>query len=427
MTYAFGGFLLLIFSGIPIVFALGVGALVAIITLTDVPLSIVAQRVYGGVNSFPLMAVPFFVTAEIVMAEGGIARRFVDLAAALVGWITGSLYLVAIVTGTGLAAISGSGSADTAAVASILIPEMRRRGYDIDLSASVIAASGALGPIIPPSIIMIVIAITSNLSIGAMFLGGVVPGLMIAGELAFACWIFAKHNGSAAYRDGELFSMARLGRAFAAALPALSLPVIIVGGIVGGIFTATEAACIALIVAMALSVLVYREIGITDLWPILLKSISLSAAVLIIVSTASVFSWIIADLGAPQILDAWFRGLTNSPIVFTLIVNLFLLVVGMFMESISAILIVLPVLTPIAILYGIDPLQFGVMTALNLSIGLITPPYGICLFVAAMVSNRKVEQVARRVWIPLIPMVIVLALTAYFPELVLALPHLFFP
>ncbi|MCG6121606.1 MAG: TRAP transporter large permease [Microvirga sp.] len=426
MTYAFGGFALLIFSGVPIVFALGVAALLAVVMMTDAPLVIVAQRVYGGVNSFSLMAIPFFVTAGVIMAEGGIARRFVDLAAALVGWITGSLYLVAIVTSTGLAAISGSGSADTAAVGSILAPEMRKRGYDIDLAASVIAAGGALAPIIPPSIIMVVIAITSNLSIGAMFLGGIVPGLLIALALCVTCWIFAKRGGPV-YRDTEPFSLARLGRTFVAAMPGLLLPIIVVGGIVGGVFTATEAACVALVVTILVSVLIYREIGMRDLPRLFLKAISLSAAVLIIVSTASVFSWIIASLGAPRMLDEWIRSVTDSPIVFLLLVNLLLLLVGMFMESISAILIILPVLMPIAVGYGIDPIQFGVMAALNLSIGLITPPYGICLFVAAMVSGRKVEQVSSRIWIPLLPMLVVLALAAYVPSVVLTLPRLFFP
>ncbi|TVR07050.1 MAG: TRAP transporter large permease [Salinarimonadaceae bacterium] len=426
MTFAFGGFALLIFSGVPIVFALGVAALLAVVFLTGTPLVIVAQRVYGGVDSFSLMAIPFFVTAGVIMAEGGIARRFVDLAAALVGWITGSLYLVAVVTSTGLAAISGSGSADTAAVGSILSPELRRRGYDIDLGASIIAAGGALAPIIPPSIIMVVIAITSNLSIGAMFLGGILPGLLIALALCVTCWAFAKRGGPA-YRDTEAFSFGRLVRTFVAAMPGLLLPIIIVGGIVGGVFTATEAACVAVVVTILVSILIYREIGVQDLPRLFLKAISLSAAVLIIVSTASVFSWIIASLGAPRMLDAWFRSVTESPVVFLILVNVLLLVVGMFMESISAILIILPVLMPIAIGYGIDPIQFGVMAALNLSVGLITPPYGICLFVAAMVAGRKVEQVSTRVWIPLLPMLVVLALTAYVPAVALTLPRLFFP
>ena len=426
MSYVFGGFLLLIFSGMPIVFALGVAGLLTIALMTDVPLAIVAQRIYGGVNSFTLMAIPFFVTAGIVMEAGGIARRFVDLAAALVGWITGSLFLVAIVTGTGLAAISGSGSADTAAVGSILMPEMRRRGYDVDLSASVIAASGALAPIIPPSIIMIIVAITANQSIGEMFLGGIIPGLIIATALGVTCWIFARRGGPA-YRDSQTFSLGRLGRAFVAALPALSLPIIIVGGIVGGVFTATEAACIAVIVTLFISLFLYREIGFKDLPQLFLRSVGLSAAVLMIVATASVFSWIIASLGAPRILEAWILSITDSPVVFLLIVNLLLLVVGMFMESISAILIIIPVLMPIAVGFGIDPVQFGVMATLNLSIGLITPPYGINLYVIAMVSDRKIEQLAGRVWIPLIPMVIVLALTTYVPAIVLTLPRMVFP
>ena len=425
MSIAFGGFLLLMLSGMPIVFALGVAALLAIVMLTDTPLVIVAQRIYGGVDSFSLMAIPFFVTAGITMAMGGIAKRFVDLASALVGWITGSLYLVAIVTGTGLAAISGSGSADTAAVGSILSPEMRKRGYDIDLSAAIIAASGALAPIIPPSILMVVVAVTSNLSIGAMFLGGIVPGLIIAISLAMTCWMIAKRGGTA-YRDSEPFSLTRLNRAFLSALPGLSLPVIIVGGIVGGIFTATEAACVALVVALILALFVYRDITVRDLPELLLKSVSLSAAVLIIVSTASVFSWLIASMGAPKLLDAWIRGLTDSPVIFLLIVNVLLLVVGMFMESISAILILLPVLMPIAKSFGVDPVHFGIVVTLNLSIGLITPPYGICLYVAAMVSGRSIEQVSSRVWIPLVPMLFVLGLATYVPVLTLALPRLFF-
>lgn len=426
MNIAFGGFLLLLFSGMPIVFALGVAAMLALVLLVDVPLIIIAQRMYGGINSFSLMAIPFFVTAGLVMAEGGIARRFVDLATALVGWIRGSLYLVAITTGTGLAAISGSGSADTAAVGSILAPEMKKRGYDPDMTASVIAAAGSLAPIIPPSIIMVIIAITSNQSIGAMFLGGVMPGLLIAVALSFTCWLYAGRRNSQVL-DRQPFSWPTLGRCFVAALPGLTLPVIVVGGIVGGVFTATEAACVAVITTLAISLFIHREIGFADLPRIFLRAIGLSAAVLMIVATASVFSWLIASLGVPQLLGAWFSDFTTSAIVFLLVVNIMLLIVGMFMESISAILIILPVLMPIAIGYGIDPIQFGVMTALNLSIGLITPPYGICLYVAAMVSGRRIEQVSTRVWIVLIPMILVLLLTAYVPALVLTLPRLFFP
>lgn len=425
MNIAFGGFAFLIFSGLPIVLALGVSALIAIVALTDVPLSIVAQRVYGGVNSFPLMAIPFFVAAGIIMEAGGIARRFVALASALVGWITGSLYMVAITAGTGLAAISGSGSADTAAIGSMLIPDMRKRGYDVDMAAAVIAASGAMASIVPPSIVMVIIAITTNQSIGAMFLGGIIPGLLLSVGLLFGTYLYARRGGMA-YKDVQPFSGARLWTALVDAVPAMLVPLIIVGGIVGGVFTATEAACVAVFVTAAISIWIYRELTIPQLWPIILKTVSLAAAVLIIVSTASIFSWIIASQGAPRALDEFLRGVTSNPLVFLLLVNLLLLFVGMFMESISAILIIMPVLMPIAIGYDIDPVHFGVMAALNLSVGLVTPPYGICLYIASMVAGRRIEQVSSRVWLPLIPMVIVLGLTAFAAPVTLWLPSFFY-
>ncbi|WP_370204033.1 TRAP transporter large permease [Salipiger bermudensis] len=421
MIWAGSGFLLLLVSGIPIVLALGIAALVAIEFTTTAPISIVAPRVYGGISSFTLMAIPFFVASGLLMEAGGIARRFVNLAGALVGWITGSLYLVSIVTGTGLAAISGSGSADTAAISAVMTPEMRKRGYDIDLASAVIAASGSLASVIPPSIVMIVIAITANQSIGAMFLGGIVPGLLVMTGLMLGCWLFAKRGGEA-YRDREPFTLGRLGRSFLEAVPGMLVPVVILGGIVGGVFTATEAACVALFTTLIVTMFIYREITVRDLPRIFLRAISLSATVLIIVATASVFTWIIATQGFPAMLRDWLTGVTSNPVAFLLIVNVLLLVVGMFMESISAVLILLPILLPIAQSYGINPVQFGVITALNLSIGLITPPYGICLYVASTVAGRRIEQVSRRVWLPLGCMLVALMLVTFVPAISLWLP-----
>ncbi|PTV95915.1 C4-dicarboxylate transporter DctM subunit [Rhodobacter aestuarii] len=421
MIWAAGGFLILLVSGTPIVLALGIAALLAIELTTNAPISIVAQRIYGGISSFTLMAIPFFVAAGLLMEAGGIARRFVNLASALVGWITGSLYLVSIVTGTGLAAISGSGSADTAAISAVMTPEMRKRRYDIDLAASVIAASGALAAIIPPSIIMIIIAITANQSIGAMFLGGIGPGLLVMVGLMLGCWLFARRGGDA-YREHEAFTLRRLWVSFVDAAPGLLVPVVIVGGIVGGIFTATEAACVALFTTLVITIFVYKELRLNDLPRIFLRAISLSATVLIIVSTASVFTWIIATQGFPAMLRDWLTGVTDSAVVFLLLVNVLLLVVGMFMESISAVLILLPILLPIAQSYGINPVQFGIITALNLSIGLVTPPYGICLYVSATVAGRRIEQVSRRVWLPLLCMLVVLMLVTFVPAISLWLP-----
>lgn len=424
MAIALSGFLLLLISGIPIVLALGIAGLIAIEMTTTAPISIVAQRIYGGISSFTLMAIPFFVAAGLLMEAGGIARRFVALAEALVGWITGSLYMVSIVTGSGLAAISGSGSADTAAISAVMIPEMKKRRYNIDMAAAVIAASGALASIIPPSIVMIVIAITSNQSIGAMFLGGVVPGAMVMGFLMIGCWIYSRRRGEI-YRDGQAFTLGRLWRGFLDAGPGLLIPLIVVGGIVGGVFTATEAACVALFATLIITMLIYREITLKDLPRIMLRAISLSATVLIIIATASVFTWVIATAGLPAMLKTWLTGITQSPWVFLLIVNLLLLVIGMFMESISAVLILLPILSPIAQSFGIDPVHFGIVVSLNLSIGLITPPYGICLYVAASVAGRRIEQVSRQVWLPLGTMLIVLALVTYIPAISLWLPAMF--
>lgn len=423
MSLTFGSFLVLIFAGAPMVFALGVAGALTLALTTPVPLSIVAQRVYSGLDSFTIMAIPFFVLAGMIMEEGGIARRIVNLAAAAVGWITGSLFMVAVVTGTVLAGISGSGSADTAAISSMLVPEMRQRRYDVDFSAALIAAAGALGPIIPPSIIMVVVATVTNLSVGAMFLGGVVPGLLMGAGLLLAGYLYAERGGPQ-YKDAESFALPRLGRALVDALPALLMPVIIVGGIVGGVFTATEAAAVAVLVGFVVGVFVYRELRLAELPGLLLRAAGISSAVMMIIGTASVFSWLVANQNVAGLLASWMRANLGGPAVFLLVVNVLLLAVGMFMESISAILILMPMLMPIAVKLGVDPLHFGVIVSLNLSIGLITPPYGICLFVACTVAQRTVAQVSSKIWIPLLPMLAVLLLATYLPGVILWLPSM---
>jgi len=424
MAYSFGSFLLLIFSGAPMVFALGVAGALTLALTTTVPMTVVAQRLYAGLDSFTIMAIPFFVLAGLIMEEGGIARRIIDLAAAIVGWVTGSLYMIAIAGSAGLSAISGSGSADTAAIASMLTPEMRRRNYDIDFSTALIAAAGALGPIIPPSIIMVVVASISNLSVGAMFLGGILPGLLMAGGMMIAAYIVARRGGPQ-YRDTEPFSLARLGRAFVYAVPALTMPLIIVGGILGGAFTPTEAAAIAVLVGFLVAVFVYRDLKLADVPRLVLRSAGISATVVMIIGTASIFSWLIASQNVPTIVADWMEAHAGGKVSYLLLVNLLLLLVGMFMESISAILILMPVLMPIAIKLGIDPMHFGVLVSVNLSIGLLTPPYGICLFVACTIAKRTVAQVSRFVWIPLIPMLAVLIACTYLPDTILWLPRLF--
>ncbi len=425
MALTFGSFLLLLAIGAPMVFVLGVAGALTLAISDTTPLVVVAQRLYNGLDSFTLLAIPFFVLAGVIMERGGIAGAMVGLASAMVGWVRGSLFMVATVTSTGLAAISGSGSADTAAVSSVMMPEMRRRGYDMDYSAAIIAAAGALAPIIPPSIVMVVIAMVSDLSVGAMFMGGVIPGLIAAAGLMVANWAYARSDPER-YADAEPFRLATLGTAFRHALPALTLPAIIVGGIVGGIVTPTEAAALAVAAALLVSLVFYRDLRLRDLPDIMLRAAGISSAVMIIIGTAAIFSWLVATQNVPFLIGGWFEAHVGSVLLFLLTVNLLLLVVGMFMESISAILILMPILMPIAVKLGVDPLHFGVMVAINLSIGLITPPYGICLFVAATVARRSVMQVSSKVWIPLIPMLLMLALVTYVPAVVLWLPRLLF-
>ena len=413
-------FILLLIFGTPIVFSLGIAASFTLVAY-DIPLALVAQRIYGGLDKFTIMAIPFFILTGIIMEKGGIAKRIIDLATALVGWITGSLYLVAVVAGTGLAAISGSGSADTAAMSSMMLPEMKKRNYNIDFAAAIMACSGSLGTIIPPSIMMVVLATISNQSVGALFLAGIIPGLLCTLFLLMSGFIRAKTNISES-KDIRHFSFIYLIKTFIKAIPALTLPVIIVGGIVGGIFTPTEAASVAVIAGLLISLFIYREIKFKDLPVIILKAATIASTVMLIIATANIFSWFIASQQIPQKISDFMLGFSDSKILFLVNVNLLLLLIGMFMESISAILILVPVLMPVAIAFGVDPLHFGLIIILNLSIGMITPPYGITLFVASSIAERSIIDVSKKLILPLSMMLLVLILATYFPKIALYLP-----
>ena len=416
-------FILLLIFGTPIVFSLGIAASFTLVAY-DIPLALVAQRIYGGLDKFTIMAIPFFILTGIIMEKGGIAKRIIDLATALVGWITGSLYLVAVVAGTGLAAISGSGSADTAAMSSMMLPEMKKRNYNIDFAAAIMACSGSLGTIIPPSIMMVVLATISNQSVGALFLAGIVPGLLCTLFLLMSGFIRAKTNISES-KDIHHFSFIYLIKTFVKAIPALTLPVIIVGGIVGGVFTPTEAASVAVIAGLLISLFIYKEIKIKDLPDIILKAATIASTVMLIIATANIFSWFIASQQIPQKISDFMLGFSDSKIWFLVNVNLLLLLIGMFMESISAILILVPVLMPVAIAFGVDPLHFGLIIILNLSIGMITPPYGITLFVASSIAERSIIDVSKKLILPLSMMLLVLILATFFPKISLYLPSTF--
>ena len=423
MIFAFSAFLAFLLIGTPIVFVLGIAATLTLILTTDVPLTIVSQRIYDGLNSFTIMAIPFFVFAGAIMDAGGISRRIVEFATALVGWIVGSLLMVSVVAATGLAAISGSGSADVAAISSIMQPELRRRRYDIDFSAAVIACAGSLAQVIPPSLMMVVVALVSNLSVGAMFLAGVLPGLMTVPGLLLAAWLHARRGGPQ-YREVEPFTGARLRRTFVRALPALGMPVIIIGGIVGGVFTPTEAAAVAVLYGLVVAMVIHRDLRVRDLPALVLRAAALSAAVMVIIGTASIFGWLVANANVPAHLAAWIKSVSEQPWTYLLLINVLLMAVGMFMESIAAILILVPVLMPIAIDFGIEPVHFGLVVVMNFAIGMVTPPYGITLFVASSIAERSIVQVSRRMFWPWLMMTAILVLVTYVPDIPLFLPRL---
>ncbi|MBE9636823.1 TRAP transporter large permease [Salipiger mangrovisoli] len=417
-------FVFLLALGVPVVFVLGASAVLALVTTTDVPVAIVSQRVFAGLNSFTLMAIPFFVFAGVIMDAGGISRRIVDFASALIGWVVGSLYQVSCVAAAGLAAISGSGSADTAAISAIMQPQLRRRGYDVDFGAALIACAGSIAQVIPPSLTMVILAVVSNVSIGALFVSGVLPGLMCIVILMLIAYFQAKKGGET-YRDAEPFTMARLGRTGWAALPAAGMPVLILGGILGGIFTPTEAAAVSGFYGLLVGAFVYRDLKLSALPGLILRTASLSAAVMLIIGTASVFSWLIANANVPRILGDWIASVSSSQAVFLIIANLLFLFVGMFLETIAAILIIVPVLAPIAAQMGVDPLHFSLLVILNCAIGTVTPPYGVSLFVSSSVAGRTVLQVSRRLGWPLAGLFAMLIAVTFIPDLSLFLPRLF--
>ena len=424
MIFAFSAFLVFLAIGTPIVFVLGIAATLTLLLIQpDIPLTIVSQRIYDSLNSFVIMAIPFFIFAGAIMDAGGISRRIVDFASSLVGWIVGSLLMVSVVAATGLAAISGSGSADVAAISAIMQPELRRRKYDIDFSAAVIACAGSLAQIIPPSLMMVIVALVSNLSVGAMFLAGVVPGLLTVPGLLATAYIHARRGGPQ-YRQVEPFSLARVNRTFWAAVPALGMPVIIIGGIIGGVFTPTEAAAVAVAYGLLIALFVYRDLKFRDIPALILRAVALTGAVMAILATASIFGWLVATANVPALLAAWIKTVSEQAWTFLLLVNVMLMLIGMFMESLAAILILVPVLMPIAISFGIDPIHFGLVVVMNFAIGMVTPPYGITLFVAAAVAERNIIQVARRIFWPWLMMTLVLILVTYVPEIGLFLPRL---
>ncbi|GEN23648.1 TRAP transporter large permease [Halomonas cupida] len=413
--------LVLFILGVPIAFSLGLASAVTVWHGDLMPMLIVAQQFIASVNSFPLMAIPFFILAGYLMQSGGISRRLVDFSNTLVGHMTGGLAMVAILTSLFFAAISGSGAATTAAIGSILIPAMVAKGYASDYAAANQAASGALGVIIPPSIPLILYAIAADVSVGDMFVAGVLPGLMLAMTLVMYAWFYARryhHGGEAKSSPGEILAAGRK------ALLAIFMPLIILGGIYGGIFTPTEAAVVAVAYSFVVGTLVYREIRWRDLPGIFQEAAVMTAVVLSIIGAAGLYGRILQSLRVPSMISDFVIGAIDSPLVFILLVNLLLLIAGMFIEAAAAILIFVPILLPIAVSFGFDPIHLGIIMVVNLAMGMFTPPVGLNLFVASQIAR---VGVARLTWsiLPFVALVLInLLLISVLPSLSTWLPTL---
>lgn len=414
--------LIMLLLSVPVALSLGLASAVAILSDGNMPLLVLIQRMFAALDVFPLMAIPFFILAGSLMETGGISRRLVNLANSLVGGMTGGLAIVTVVTAMFFSAISGSSAATTAAIGSILIPAMVKRGYDIRFASATQAVSGELGVIIPPSIPMILFGISAGVSIGDLFLAGFIPGIMISFSLILTCWYIAKRKG---YKGEGQFSWAVTAKAFKEALLALLMPVIILGGIYGGLFTPTEASVVAVVYAFIVGVFVYKELKWKDLVNIFAKSSITTSIIMIIIANAGMFGWILTREQVPQKIGEFFTSISDSPLVFLFLVNLLLWFVGMFFETSAAVIILAPLLTPVAIALGIDPVHFGMIMIVNLAMGMVTPPVGVNLFVACQIAGIRLDQIMK----PLIPFLIVLIvdilIITYIPKISLFLPQLF--
>ncbi|MDP2301758.1 MAG: TRAP transporter large permease [Ignavibacteria bacterium] len=415
-------FVLLLSLGVPISFSIGISSLLTMLmSIKLVPaLTTVSQRMATGLDSFALLAIPFFILAGQLMNSGGIARRLIEFAKVIVGKLPGGLAFVNIMAAMLFGAISGSAVAAASAIGGFMTPVMKKEGYDESFSAAVNITSATTGMIIPPSNILIVYSLASGgVSIAALFLAGYLPGILLGLSLMVVAGIYAKKNK---YKVEFNITFSQGLKRFFDAVPSLLLIIIVIGGIVAGYFTATEASAIAVFYAFILSVFIYREIKFKDLPQILLSSATTTAVVMLLIGTSMAMSWVMAYENIPQSVAAALIGLSDSKIVIFLIINLILLFIGTFMDMTPAVLIFTPIFLPVAIQLGVDPIHFGIIMVMNLSIGLCTPPVGSVLFVGCSVAGLPITKVIR----PLIPffiaMIITLILITYIPEISMVVP-----
>ena len=413
--------LLLVLSilGIPIYLALGIGTLVAL-NMADMPFIVLPQKLFAGMNSSSLLAIPFFMLAGNIMSRS-ITGKLIDVSNALIGWIKGSLAVVTVLASALFGAISGSGVATASAVGGTTIPAMKEEGYPDHFAAAISGIASILGPIIPPSITLIVYASITDLSVSKLFVGSVIPGvLMVVGLIVYALF-YGKKNDLPAHKRKSAKEVLSI---FKDSIWALLMPVIILGGIFGGIFTATESAAVAVVYALLVSLLIYKDIKIKDIPGIFVDGAISTATILMLVGISKSSGYVITTSGLPQQVLEVFSSFTNSAVVILLLLNILFLIIGMLMEANAAIIMMTPILLPLLNAFGIDPLQFGIMMSFNLCIGLITPPVGICLLMTNQIAGARFVQTLKSVLPMLLIGIVVLMLVTYIPQVTTFLPGL---
>ena len=422
MTACLVGFCLLLglaFLGFPIYIALGIGTLAAL-NMAGMPALVLPQKLFAGMNSSSLLAIPFFILAGNIMSRS-ITVKLIDIANAIIGWIRGSVAVVTVLASALFGAISGSGVATASAIGGITIPAMQREGYPSEFSTAIASISSILGPIIPPSITLIVYASITNVSVSQLFMGSVIPGILLAGSLIVYALVYGKRKNLPAH---EKQTPKQIGHAFKEGIWALLMPIIILGGIFGGIFTPTEAAAVAVVYALIISLTVYRDMKLSELPQVFVEASVSTATIMMMVGLSKASSYVVVTSGLPQQLLDVFTSITSNRIVILLLLNLLFLIIGMLMEANAAIIMMTPILTPLLTAFNIDALQFGIVMSFNLCIGLVTPPVGLCLLICNQIAKTRLMKALKAMMPMLLISVTVLMLITYIPALTTWLPSM---
>ncbi len=413
----------LMLTGMPISIALGLTVLSFLFTMTDVPVQAVALKLFTGIEKFEIMAIPFFILAGNFLTHGGVARRMIEFATSMVGHWHGGLALSGVVACALFAAVSGSSPATVVAIGSILLPAMLKQGYPKSFGAGVVTTSGALGILVPPSIVMVMYSVSTNTSVGKLFMAGVIPGLLLAFFLGMTTWVLARKKN---YPRLPRASFAERWRAFQRSVWGLLLIVVVIGGIYSGMFTPTEAAAMSAVYAFVIAVFVYKDLSFRQVPKVLLDSAAMSAMLLYIITNAVLFSFLMTSEGIPQAMASGIMDMGLGMVGFLLVVNLLLLLAGNVMEPSSIVLIMAPILFPVAIALGVDPVHFGIIMVVNMEIGMCHPPVGLNLYVASGITKMGITELTIAVLPWLMTMIGFLLLITYVPQISLWLPRLVF-